>query len=150
MSAKYLIILYFRFFIIRLFRESTMLQEVNRASRIAQELKKELSFIIQYSLRDPRLNTMITVSEVLLSPDFSYAKIFITLLNDQDTLIAKETIKILKNATGFIRTLLSKKIKLRITPKLFFIYDNSFIEGIRISKVISNAIKKKKRSCHDN
>jgi len=127
-----------------------MLQEVNRASRIAQELKKELSFIIQYSLRDPRLNTMITVSEVLLSPDFSYAKIFITLLNDQDTLIAKETIKILKNATGFIRTLLSKKIKLRITPKLFFIYDNSFIEGIRISKVISNAIKKKKRSCHDN
>jgi ribosome-binding factor A len=123
-----------------------MLQEVSRACRVAQELKKELSFIIQYSLRDPRLDTMITVSEVLLSPDFSDAKIFITLLNDQDTLFVKETIKILKRATGFIRTLLSKKIKLRIVPKLFFIYDNSFIEGIRISKVISNSIKKEKES----
>lgn len=123
-----------------------MLQEMSRACRIAQELKKELSFIIQYSLRDPRLNTMITVSEVLVSPDFSDAKIFITLLNDQDTLFVKETIKILKKATGFIRTLLSNKIQLRIIPKLFFIYDNSFIEGIRISKVIANSIKREKES----
>ncbi|HXK00636.1 MAG TPA: 30S ribosome-binding factor RbfA [Buchnera sp. (in: enterobacteria)] len=122
-----------------------MLQEVSRTFRVSQELKKELSLIIQYSLRDPRLNTMITVSEVLLSPDLSYAKIFITLLNNQDTFFIKETIKILKNATGFIRTLLSKKIKLRIIPKLFFIYDNSFIEGIRISNIISHVIKKEKK-----
>ncbi|CAL4043385.1 30S ribosome-binding factor RbfA [Buchnera aphidicola] len=125
-----------------------MLHAVSRAHRVAQELKKILSFIIQYSLRDPRLNKMITISEVLLSTDCSYAKVFITLLENEDKLVIIETIKVLNNATGFIRTLLRKKINLRIIPKLFFIYDNSFINGIKISNIISNEIKKEK--IHNN
>lgn len=122
-----------------------MLQEVSRSSRVAQELKKILSFIIQYSLRDPRLNTMITVSEVLLSPDCKYAKVFVTFLNDKKKIIITEIIKILNNATGFIRKLLSKKIKLRMTPKLFFIYDDSFANGIKISNILSSVINKEKK-----
>ncbi|HMI77022.1 MAG TPA: 30S ribosome-binding factor RbfA [Buchnera sp. (in: enterobacteria)] len=121
-----------------------MLHMVNRSCKVGQVLKKEISVIVQYSLRDPRLNNIITVSNVQLSRDLSHAKIFVSFLNEKEEIFLKKSINILNHASSFIRSLLSKTTKLRIIPKLIFIYDNSFIEGMHIDALINSAIKKNK------
>jgi len=122
-----------------------MLHTISRSCRVAQELKKEISVIVQQSLRDPRLHGIITISDVRLSQDLSDAKIFVSFLNEQESLFLKNSIKILNNASSFIRILLRRTMQLRIIPKLFFIYDNSFIEGMRISELIKNEKKSEKK-----
>ncbi len=88
---------------------------------------------------------MATVSGIELSRDLAYAKVFVTFLNvltdnaDPDTV--KNGIKALQDASGYIRTLLGKAMRLRIVPELTFAYDNSLIEGMRMSNLVSNVIK---------
>ncbi|WP_343192006.1 30S ribosome-binding factor RbfA [Buchnera aphidicola (Formosaphis micheliae)] len=117
-----------------------MILEYHRSYKIEQELKKQLATIIQYQLRDPRLNIIITISDVKITRDFSCAKIFFTTLNNKVENI-QTIISILKNASGFIRILLSKNIKLRIVPKLYFMYDDSFVYGMKITNLINNITK---------
>ncbi|ABJ90699.1 30S ribosome-binding factor RbfA [Buchnera aphidicola] len=115
-----------------------MLKDFSRSMRLERSLYKEIAVIIQKNLRDPRLNSFITITEVKLSYDLSYAKVFITFLNYDDKKNIKIILGILQNATGYIRSLLNKKIYLRIVPKLFFVYDTSLINGIFISELIKN------------
>lgn len=119
-----------------------MLNIINRANRVGKELKKEISLIIQNSLRDPRLNNIITISDVRLSQDCNNAKVFVSFLNEKEEFFLKSSIKILNHASSFIRLLLSKKMQLRVIPSLFFIYDRSFITGMHINNLIRNSIKK--------
>ncbi|QCI27245.1 30S ribosome-binding factor RbfA [Buchnera aphidicola] len=117
----------------------------HRSIRISEELKKEISYILKNKLRDPRIHSFITVSEVKVSKDLSYAKIFINDMEDIKFLkknILKNNVKniisILQNASGYIRRILCKKIILRKIPILFFYSDNSLIKGIKISNLIKN------------
>ncbi|AWH90419.1 30S ribosome-binding factor RbfA [Buchnera aphidicola (Melanaphis sacchari)] len=113
----------------------------SRSSRIAPELQKNIAIIIHSYLKDPRIKTIITVSEVRVSKDLSYAQVFISFLEKDDSLNVKKILFLLNKASGYIRKLLCKKMKLRIIPNISFCYDNSFFYGKKISSLL-NQIRK--------
>ncbi len=108
----------------------------NRPRRGADLIQREIAFLIQREIKDPRLG-MVTVSAVKVTPDLSYAKVYYTVLGN-DEQVAKTEIG-LKNATGFMRSMLAKKIKLRTVPELQFIHDVSLEQGNRLSALIKQA-----------
>lgn len=117
-----------------------MVREFSRAQRVAQEMQKEIAKILHKEIKDPRIG-MVTVSGVQLSRDLAYAKVFVTFLHDDDPEGVKAGIKALNEASSFIRTLLGKGIRLRIVPELNFNYDTSLTEGMRMSNLVSDAIR---------
>ncbi|MBC8952230.1 30S ribosome-binding factor RbfA [Xenorhabdus sp. PB62.4] len=132
-----------------------MAREFSRTQRVAQEMQKEIAIILQREVKDPRIG-MATVSGVEVSRDLAYAKVFVTFLNilveDHDSDMVKEGIKALNEASGFIRSLLGKAMRLRVIPELTFSYDSSLVEGMRMSNLVSNVVKndEKRRASADN
>jgi ribosome-binding factor A len=118
-----------------------MAKEFGRPQRVAQELQKEIAMIIQREIKDPRVGLMVTVSGVEVSRDLAYAKVFVTFLNDEDADSIKLGVKALQDASGYIRSLLGKAMRLRIVPELTFFYDNSLVEGMRMSNLVTNVVK---------
>lgn len=117
-----------------------MSREFKRSDRVAQELQKEIAVILQREVKDPRVG-MVTVSDVEVSRDLAYAKIFVTFLFDNDPEAIKQGMKGLEKASPYIRTLVGKVMRLRIVPELRFVYDESLVEGMRMSNLVSNVIK---------
>ncbi|MGK3143140.1 30S ribosome-binding factor RbfA [Pantoea sp. C2G6] len=118
-----------------------MAKEFGRPQRVSQELQKEIAMILQREIKDPRLGMMVTVSGVEVSRDLAYAKVFVTFLNDKDEDAVKQGLKALKEASGYIRILLGKAMRLRIVPELTFFYDNSLVEGMRMSNLVTSVVK---------
>ena len=118
-----------------------MAKEFGRAQRVGQEMQKEIALILQREIKDPRLGLMTTVSGVEMSRDLAYAKVYVTFLNDGDEKAIGEGLKALRDASGYIRTLLGKAMRLRIVPELTFFYDNSLVEGMRMSNLVSSVVK---------
>lgn len=117
-----------------------MARTFSRPQRVAQELQKEIAFILQREVKDPRLG-MVTVSGVDVSRDLAYAKVYVTFLNDNEPEAVRTGIKVLNDASGFIRSLLGKAMRLRIVPELTFIYDNSLVEGMRMSNLVNEVVR---------
>ena len=117
-----------------------MAREFNRADRIAQQMKREVAIILQRELKDPRVR-MATVSDVTVSGDLMYAKIYVTFM-DNDAEAVKAAIKVLNKAKGFVRTMIGRAMKLRAVPEITFFYDKSLDEGMRISHLITETLKK--------
>ncbi|URL02796.1 30S ribosome-binding factor RbfA [Avibacterium sp. 20-126] len=117
-----------------------MAREFKRSDRVAQELQKEIAVILQREVKDPRIG-MVTVSDVEVSRDLAYAKVFVTFLFDQDESIIESGMKGLEKAAPYIRSLLAKAMRLRIVPELRFIYDQSLVEGMRMSNLVSEVIR---------
>ena len=115
-------------------------KEFSRSDRFSQQLQREVAQILQREIKDPRV-VMPTVSDVEVSKDLAYAKVFVTFLNDDEDGI-KEALKVLNEANGYIRTLLGKRLKARITPNLRFEYDPSLNEGIRMAKLVGEATQR--------
>ena len=115
-----------------------MAKEFGRPQRVAQEMQKEIAIILQREIKDPRVGLMTTVSGVEVSRDLAYAKVFV---NDKDDAAVKAGIKALQDASGFIRSLLGKAMRLRIVPELTFFYDNSLVEGMRMSNLVTSVVK---------
>ena len=119
-----------------------MVKEYSRTQRVSEQIIRELAQIIHREVKDPRIG-MVTLSDVEVTTDLSYAKVYFTTLNiDSD--LEKDPSKLLNKISPMLRSLLGKKIRLRVTPELKFIYDNSLTEGMRISNLVSNVIKKDK------
>ena len=117
-----------------------MSREFKRSDRVAQELKKEVAVILQREVKDPRIG-MVTVSDVEVSRYLAYAKIFVTFLFDNDQEAINQGMKGLEKASPYIRSLVGKAMRLRIVPELRFIYDESLVEGMRMSNLVSNVIR---------
>lgn len=117
-----------------------MAREFKRSDRVAQELQKEIAVILQREVKDPRIG-MVTVSDVEVSRDLAYAKVFVTFLFDQDKSIIESGMQGLEKASPYIRSLLAKAMRLRIVPELRFIYDQSLVEGMRMSNLVSEVIR---------
>ena len=110
----------------------------NRQGRINEELKKELSQVINYELKNSNVTGMISVTKVKVTPDLKYAKVYVSILNSKSN---EKTLEGLKASAGFIRTSLAKKVNLRITPEIVFEYDDSIEHGERIESLLQE-IKK--------
>ena len=119
-----------------------MVKEYSRTQRVSEQIKRELAQIIHREVKDPRIG-MVTLSDVEVTTDLSYAKVYFTTLNIESD-VEKDPSKLLNKISPMLRSLLGKKIRLRVTPELKFIYDNSLTEGMRISSLVSNVIKKDK------
>lgn len=117
-----------------------MAKEFGRPQRVAQEMQKEIALILQREIKDPRLGMMTTVSGVEMSRDLAYAKVYVTFLNDKD----EDAVKAASSSCGsfwFHRSLLGKAMRLRIVPELTFFYDNSLVEGMRMSNLVTSVVK---------
>jgi ribosome-binding factor A len=109
-----------------------------RPQKLGDLIQRELSELLQRELRDPRVG-MITITGVDVSPDFSHAKVFFTIL---DTGKLEEAMQGLKRAAGFLRSQLARRIKLYTTPELRFEYDESVERGDRLSRLINSVTKR--------
>lgn len=112
---------------------------MDRTARISEEVKREVSAIIQNELKDPRLPQLISVTNVNVTKDLRYAKVYVSVMgNDEEK---KNAIDGLKSAAGFIRREVGHRIQLRYTPEFQFELDNSIEQGAYISKLIHNTVK---------
>ncbi len=119
-----------------------MAREYARTDRVGQQIQKEIALILMREVKDPRLS-MTTVSDVEVTRDLAYAKIFVTFLTNDEKEI-KESITVLNEAAGFIRSLLAKQLRARIMPQLRFVYDKSMAEGVRMSALVDQAVESDK------
>lgn len=104
-------------------------------TRINGEVQKELSSLINREIKDPRINPMTTVVSVEVAPDLKHAKVYISVLGDDES--RKSTYEGLRSAAPFMRRELAKRINLRNTPELSFVMDQSIEYGVRMSKLIN-------------
>jgi ribosome-binding factor A len=118
-----------------------MPKDYSRTLRIADQIQRELSDLIRTEIKDPRIG-MITLTGVEVSHDHSNAKVFYTTLgNESDNFL---TANGLEHATGFLRSHLSHRLKLRVIPQLHFIYDESVERGVRLAHLIDEAVAKER------
>ena len=110
----------------------------NRLNRINEELKKEISQIISFDLKNPDATGLISVTKVKITPDLKYAKIYISVLNAKNT---DKTIEALQASSGFIRSEIAKRINLRVTPELVFEKDDSIEYGMKIDSILKDLNK---------
>lgn len=119
-----------------------MQKNTNRMNRINEELKREISNIINYNLHDPNLTGLISITKVLTTPDLRYSRVYVSIINSKRI---KEDLAILKKSSGYIRSEIAKKVNLRITPELVFILDESLEYGSRIDNIIKEITKDLKK-----
>ena len=116
-----------------------MPKEFSRTRRVGDQIQRELAPILQMEMKDPRLG-MVTVSAVEVSRDMAFATIHVTFLGLDDEKDIKDAVEILTDASGFLRTELSRRMRLRFTPQLRFRYDASLVRGRRLSTLIDGAM----------
>lgn len=117
-----------------------MPRDFSRTLRVADQIQRELAVLIRHEMTDPLMG-MITLTGVEVTRDYSYAKVFFTILNNSEDIQTVE--ESLKRASGFLRSQLAGRMRLRVTPQLQFIYDDSIERGIRLSQLIDEAVGKK-------
>lgn len=100
----------------------------NRIGRINEEIQRELAALIP-QVKDPRVTGLISVTAVDTTPDLKFAKIYISVLDKQDS---AQVLKGLKSASGYLRGELSRALQLRYTPQLTFVCDDSIDKGAHI------------------
>ncbi|MBN2852336.1 MAG: 30S ribosome-binding factor RbfA [Clostridia bacterium] len=107
-----------------------------RIDRIREEIKKEVSNILLYDLKDPRLRGMASVISVKVTNDLSYCTIYVSVLGDQSE--KEDSMKAVKSAEGFVRRELSKRLGIRYVPEIKFELDESIDKSIRINEILNS------------
>ncbi|MBD0380312.1 30S ribosome-binding factor RbfA [Paenibacillus sedimenti] len=104
-----------------------------RVGRVGEQIKKELSQIVQSELKDPRIG-FLTVTGVEVTNDLSLARVYLSVMGTEEEKAA--TLKALSTGTGYIRSELGKRIRLRKIPDLQFKFDASIDYGSRIDNLL--------------
>ena len=106
-----------------------------RIDRVSEDIKREIAAIMR-ELKDPRITGMLTVVNVEVSSDASYAKVYVSAMEGIET--AKLAVKGLTSATGYIRREIGKRLHLPKTPELKFVADDSIAHGMGIVKMMED------------
>ncbi|MGB0620153.1 MAG: 30S ribosome-binding factor RbfA [Myxococcota bacterium] len=107
-----------------------------RVQRVAEQIRGELSQILRDEVRDPRL-PLLTITRVKLAVDLGAATVFYSPLGeDPDADRAEELQQVMRKVTGYVRRSLSKRVKLRHTPELRWVLDDSIAEGSHTLELI--------------
>lgn len=114
-----------------------MPKEYSRASRVAEQIRRELAELIRLEVKDPRVG-LISLTDVELTPDYAHAKVFFTSLRGEEGL--EEILTGLRRASGFLRRELGRRVRIHTTPELHFAYDSSVENGSRMSALIDRVI----------
>lgn len=113
------------------------MKRFSRSDRVSGELVKELSQIIQQEMKDPRLG-FVSVTRVEVAKDLRHANAFVSVMGSKEE--KESTLKALSSGAGFIRTLISKRMKMRIIPDFVFKLDDSIEYGARIQELLRIAL----------
>jgi ribosome-binding factor A len=121
-----------------------------RSDRVAEQIRRELADLLRFHVKDLRLAgklTLVTVTDVEVTPDYAHAKVFYTSLADADAnvIIADG----LKRLASFLRRELGRRISIHKIPELHFIYDASVERGTYLSHLIDEAVESDKRLNND-
>lgn len=111
-----------------------------RQARISELLKEEIGLIVHDNLKDPRIG-FVTVTGVDVSPDIKIAKVAVSVLGNKKE--KEKTVKTLEQSKGFIQGELGRRLRIKNTPTLNFVLDESAETSIRISKIIQKIHKDK-------
>ena len=98
-----------------------MAKNDTRLNRINEELKKEISHVLTFKLKNPNVTGLLSVTRAKITPDLKYAKVYVS---------------VLKDSAGFIRSQVAKTVNLRITPELIFELDDSMEYGAKIDNIL--------------
>lgn len=112
-----------------------------RAQRVAEEIKREVSSILRTDIKDPRLAdlSLISVTDVTVSRDIRHAKVFVSVFGDEEQ--NEKALQALSRAKGFIRSEVGRRIRLRHTPELTFELDSSMAYGAHINRLLNELNK---------
>jgi ribosome-binding factor A len=109
----------------------------SRLGRIGDQIQRDLADLIRAEIKDPRVG-MVTLTAVEVTNDHRHAKVFFTALGDHDAV--ERSRRGLEHASGFLRSQLARGLKLRIVPELHFVHDESVERGVRLSRLIDDAM----------
>ena len=104
----------------------------NRIGRINEEIQRELASLIR-TVKDPRVHGLVSITAVETTPDLRFSKVYVSVLDRSDV---KEVVKGLKSAAGYLRRELGSALKLRYTPELQFVEDDSIGQGAHILSML--------------
>lgn len=114
-----------------------MPKDFSRTQRLGEQIRRELSVLIQNEVKDPGLG-MVSLTAVKLSRDLSHATIYVTVMNQEEK---DASIKALNRASGFLKRKLAMQIHSRIVPALKFIFDESLERSTHLTELINAARK---------
>jgi ribosome-binding factor A len=106
----------------------------HRIERLNNLIRHEISELLQRQVKDPRLGNFVTVTDVSLSPDLRYAKVFVSCMGGEEE--KQVTLTGLSAASGFFRSQLAKRLRLRRVPELSFQWDDSIERGAHLLQLI--------------
>ena len=113
----------------------------NRMGRVDEELKREISNVINFELENSKVTGMVSVTKVKVTPDLRYARVYVSIFNSKNK---ERTLEGLKESSGFIRSRVANTVNLRITPEIVFVYDDSEEQGARIDAILERIKKEGK------
>ncbi len=114
-----------------------------RNERVNELLREQLSELIQRQLKDPRLDQLITITEVVTSVDMKYAKVYVSIMSPTEE-ERKAAMEGLKAATGYLHRELTRRLDMRSVPEVTFIYDDSLERGAHLTKLINEVSQENK------
>ncbi|WP_095498714.1 30S ribosome-binding factor RbfA [Paraferrimonas haliotis] len=124
------------------------MREFSRTKRVNQQLQQELAIVLQREIKDPRIG-MVTVNDVEVSKDLGYAKVFVTFF-EEDEAVIKQKVDALAKASGYIRTLVASRVKMRVMPELRFVYDSTLVDGMRMSNLVTQIVREDEAKHQDD
>jgi ribosome-binding factor A len=107
-----------------------------RQARLNEQLKRELTALIQFEVRDPRVGS-VTITDVEVTPDLYHAKVFFTLHGEDEE--RKKALSGLQAAAGFLRGELGRRMHIRRAPELQFAFDETLAHALRIERLLHEA-----------
>jgi ribosome-binding factor A len=105
-----------------------------RPERVAERMKREIAGILARDLEDPRISSMVSVTEVEVTKDLSFARVFVSVLAVGEE--RQKALEALQHAAGFVRHQLAPRLGLREVPELRFVHDESIERGARVEDIL--------------
>lgn len=105
-----------------------------RPERVAHRMRREVAEILQQKLRDPRVSAMVSVTDVQVTNDLSFARVFVSIMGSPEE--RASTLEALAHAAGFVRHELGSRLELREVPEVRFVHDESLDRGARVEDLL--------------
>ncbi|HET9328137.1 MAG TPA: 30S ribosome-binding factor RbfA [Candidatus Eisenbacteria bacterium] len=105
-----------------------------RPERVAERIKREAADILENQVRDPRVSGMVSVTDVEVTPDLSYARIYVSVLASSTPV--EDVLRALQTAAPFVRRQLAPRLELREVPQIRFLHDDSIERGARVDELL--------------
>ena len=110
------------------------MKEYQRIDRISEELRRELDAIIREEINDPRVDGTWSITRAEVTGDLRYAKVYVSVLEEEKR---DKLMEALKNAKGYLRRALGRRMIIRSAPELIFVSDQNIEYGVHIAKVLA-------------